>query len=116
MGARLLIGTQWFGRRPEDELARLEILLGRRDYELQVLAAQHAELQAGMGALRAVAGAIVLRLGGEARLHRSDISMAMQVMEQSGGFVMSDEADGIVTVRVGKPSRIIVPGARMPRG
>ncbi len=68
MGARLLIGTRWFrqGEPPQDALrAALHAwsIVG-------ALERQHAELQAGMSALRAVAGAIVLRLGGEARLHR----------------------------------------------
>lgn len=116
MGARLLMGTRWFGRRAEDELASLRVAYAAQAQGLMTMSAQHAELQAGMNALRAVTGAIVVALGGEARVHQADIAMAIQVMAQTGGLIVKDEPGSIVSVRVGERSRILVPGARMPRG
>lgn len=116
MGARLLIGTRWFGRKPEDQLAAFRVAYASQAQGLMMLSAQLAELQAGMNALRSVTGAIVVALGGEARVHQADIAMAIQIMAQSGGLIVKDELGGVVSVRAGERSRIVVPGARMPRG
>lgn len=117
MGARLHLGTRWFDggwQARLDDRARLEIATLHTRYV--DLVQQLAEARATLSVTRAIAGVVVMKCGGSARVHQSDVAMAVQVMERAGGLVVKDEPGGFVSVRVGEASRILVPGARMPRG